>query len=159
MNRQEHSEAREVIVAKAIENVVSELRMVDVADYVAYIKLERFANISDLVASAAELYFMPGTLKLGHGGEAQVCWAMPPKIMLDLELRPRGATIYFTLLLTDRHAEIEVNYVAFDEPDDDPQANTSFLEAAIAEASIRKIPASTHPDQGYIPGPDLPFSR
>ena len=65
MDRQAYSKTREVIVAKAIESVVSELRMVDVADYVAYIKLERFANISDLVASAAELYFMPGTLRLG----------------------------------------------------------------------------------------------
>jgi hypothetical protein len=145
MDRQPHSETREVIVAKAIESVVSELRMVDVADYVAYIKLERFANISDLVASAAELYFMPGTLRLGHGGEAQVCWATPPRIVLDLELRPRGATIYFTLALSDQHAEVDVNYVAFDEPDGDPDANTDFLAAAIADARIRKTQAA-----GYL---------
>ena len=145
MDRQAYSEAREVIVAKAIENVVAELRMIDVADYVAYIKLERFANISDLVASAAELYFMPGTLRLGHGGEAQICWAPPPKIVLDLELHPRGATIYFTLALSDKHAEIDVNYVSFDEPGSDPHANTSFLEAAIADARIRKTQAA-----GYL---------
>jgi hypothetical protein len=145
MNRQPHTDTREIIVARAIENVVSELRMVDVADYVAYIKLERFANISDLVASAAELYFMPGTLRLGHGGEAQICWATPPKIVLDLELRPRGATIYFTLALSDQHAEIDVNYVSFDKPDSDPEANTSFLQAAIADARIRKTQAA-----GYL---------
>jgi hypothetical protein len=145
MDRQPHTDTREIIVARAIQNVVSELRMVDVADYVAYIKLERFANISDLVASAAELYFMPGTLRLGHGGEAQVCWATPPKIVLDLELRPRGATIYFTLALSDQHAEIEVNYVSFDEPDSDPDVNTSFLEAAIADSRIRKTEAA-----GYL---------
>jgi hypothetical protein len=145
MDRQPHTDTREIIVARAIQNVVSELRMVDVADYVAYIKLERFANISDLVASAAELYFMPGTLRLGHGGEAQVCWATPPKIVLDLELRPRGATIYFTLALSDQHAEIEVNYVSFDAPDSDPDVNTSFLEAAIADSRIRKTQAA-----GYL---------
>ncbi len=145
MDRQPHSESREIIVAKAIENVVSELRMVDVADYVAYIKLERFANISDLVASAAELYFMPGTLKLGHGGEAHVCWATPPKIVLDMELRPRGATIYFTLAMCDQHAEIDVNYVSFDEPTVDPMENTSFLEAAISDARIKKTLAA-----GYL---------
>jgi hypothetical protein len=150
MDRQAHSEAREIIVAKAIENVVSELRMVDVADYVAYIKLERFANISDLVASAAELYFMPGTLRLGHGGDAQVCWATPPKIMLDLELRPRGATIYFTLALSDKHAEIDVNYVSFDDPDRDPSTNTSILEAAIADARIRKTSGHRGLEAGYL---------
>jgi hypothetical protein len=142
MDRQAHSGDREIIVAKAIENVVAELRMVDVADYVAYIKLERFANISDLVASAAELYFMPGTLRLGHGGEARICWAAPPQIVLDLELRPRGATIYFTLALSDKHAEIDVNYVSFDEPGSDPDANTNFLAAAIADARIRKTSAA-----------------
>jgi hypothetical protein len=150
MDRQAHSEAREVIVAKAIENVVAELRMVDVADYVAYIKLERFANISDLVASAAELYFMPGTLRLGHSGEAQICWATPPKIVLDLELRPRGATIYFTLALSDKHAEIDVNYVSFDEPGSDPHTNTSFLEAAIADARIRKTRGHSGLEAGYL---------
>ena len=50
--------------------VVSELRMVDVGDYVAFIRMEHFANLSDLVDLAAERFFMPGTLKLGHGGEA-----------------------------------------------------------------------------------------
>jgi hypothetical protein len=150
MDRQAHSEDREIIVAKAIENVVAELRMVDVADYVAYIKLERFANISDLVASAAELYFMPGTLRLGHGGEAQICWATPPKIVLDLELRPRGATIYFTLALSDKHAEIDVNYVSFDEPGSDPHTNTSFLEAAIADARIRKTRGHSGLEAGYL---------
>jgi hypothetical protein len=88
---------------------------------------------------------MPGTLRLGHGGEAQVCWATPPKIVLDLELRPRGATIYFTLALSDQHAEIEVNYVSFDAPDSDPDVNTSFLEAAIADSRIRKTEAA-----GYL---------
>ena len=31
-------------------------------------------TVSDLVDSAAELFFMPGTLKLGHGGEAHLGW-------------------------------------------------------------------------------------
>ena len=52
MNRQPHTSAREIIVADAIREVVSELRLVDVADYVAYIRLEYFANLADIVESA-----------------------------------------------------------------------------------------------------------
>ncbi len=63
MNRQAHSNCREVIVANAIQQVVSELRLVDVADYIAFMRLESFASIADIVDSAAELYFMPGTLQ------------------------------------------------------------------------------------------------
>ncbi|TIT58230.1 MAG: hypothetical protein E5W63_19190, partial [Mesorhizobium sp.] len=72
MNRQPHAKSREIIVASAIEQVVVELRLIDVADYIAFIRLEHFACLSDLVDSAAELFFMPGTLRLGHGGEAHV---------------------------------------------------------------------------------------
>lgn len=138
MNRQPHSSIREVIVAEAIGDVVSELRLVEVGDYIAYIRLERFASVADLVDSAAELYFQPGALTLGHGGEAHVSWSEAPRIVLDLELRPQGATVYFALTMTDEHASIEVNYVSFDEPSDDPLENNAFLKSAIEKARIRK---------------------
>lgn len=138
MNRQPHSACREAIVAEAIKDVVGELRLVDVADYVAFIRLEHFSTVSDIVDSAAELFFMPGTLRLGHGGEAHVGWSEPPRIVLDLELRPSGATVYFALSLEDEVASVEVNYVAFDRPDPDPQRNTAFLVEAIDRARIRK---------------------
>lgn len=138
MNRQPHSSTREIIVANAIKEVVSELRLVDVGDYIAYIRLERFASVADLVDSAAELFFHPGTLKLGHGAEAHVAWTGAPRIVLDLELRPGGATVYFALTLSARHAAVEVNYVSFDQPSADPAENNAFLEAAIDKARIRK---------------------
>ena len=138
MNRQPHAASREVIVAEAVKDLVGELRLVDVADYIAFIRLEHFATVSDIVDSAAELFFMPGTLKLGHGGEAQVGWTETPRIVLDLELRPVGATVYFALSLDALTASVEVNYVAFDRPDPDPKRNTAFLETALERARIRK---------------------
>ena len=138
MNRQPHAASREVVVAEAIKDLVGELRLVDVADYIAFIRLEHFATVSDIVDSAAELFFMPGTLKLGHGGEAHVGWTETPRIVLDLELRPAGATVYFALSLDALTASVEVNYVAFDKPDADPKHNTAFLEAALEKARIRK---------------------
>ena len=138
MNKQPHASAREGIVAKAIEDVAFELRLVDVADYIAFIRLEHLSCISDLVESAAELYFMPGTLRFGHGAEACVDWSGAPKIVLDMELRAGGATIYFALTLTDLTVGVEVNYVSFDRPDADPEANTARLAEAIERVRIRK---------------------
>jgi len=137
MIRQPHSLAREIIVADAIKEVVSELRLVDVADYIAFIRLEHFACISDIVDSAAELFFMPGALRLGNSGEAHIGWTEHPRIVLDLELRPPGATIYFALSLTALTASVEVNYVAFDSPEADPDRNTAFLAQAVQRARIR----------------------
>lgn len=142
MNRQPFSAAREVIVAKAITEMVSELRLVDVADYIAYIRLERYASISDIIDSASELFFEPGIVRLGHGGDINVSWTDAPSIVLDLELRPRGVTVYFTLMMKAEHAAVEVNYVSFDDPSDDPMENNAFLEDALYRARIRKSVAA-----------------
>jgi len=138
MIRQKNSSEREIIVAEAIKEVVSELRMIDVGDYVAFIRMGHFANVSDLVDSAAERFFMPGTLKLGHGGEVYLAWTGEPRIVLDLELRPSGATVYFTLAMAADQASIDVNYVAFENGEATPAENTAFLAAAIEGARIRR---------------------
>jgi len=139
MDRQPHANSRELIVASAIEPVVGELRLIDVADYIAFIRLEHFACLSDLVDSAAELYFRPGTLRLGHGGEAHVDWSGSPRIVLDLELRPPGVTVYFQLTLSEAGNSVAVNYVSFEKPGEDPEHNTALLEAVIEQARIRKV--------------------
>ncbi|MCA0046812.1 hypothetical protein LB577_07570 [Mesorhizobium sp. B283B1A] len=139
MNRQPHAKSREIIVASAIEQVVGELRLIDVADYIAFIRLEHFACLSDLIDSAAELFFMPGTLRLGHGGEAHVDWSGSPRIVLDLELRPPGATVYFQLTLSENGNSVVVNYVSFEKPGEDPEHNTALLETVIEEARIRRV--------------------
>jgi hypothetical protein len=89
------------------------------------------------VESDAERFFMPGTLKLGHGGDVQLDWTGERKVCLELELRPRGATVYFTLTLAAETAGVDVNYVAFDEPGATAEQNTAFLEAAIEDSRIR----------------------
>lgn len=138
MNRQPHTLSREVIVARAIEQVVAELRLIDVADYIAFIRLEHFACLSDLVDSASELFFVPGTLRLGNGGEAHVDWSGSPRIVLDLELRPRGVTVYFQLSLTENEASVVLNYISFEKPDEDPARNTELLETVLEGSRIRR---------------------
>jgi hypothetical protein len=137
MIKQPHTEAREIILADAIREVVSELRMIDVADYIAFIRMERFSSIADLVDSAAELYFMPGTLRLGHGGEAHSAWELPPRIALDLQLHPRGAKIYFTLTLAAETATVELNYISFEDPSDDAELNTMRLKRSLDASRLR----------------------
>lgn len=145
MDRQPHANSRELIVASAIKQVVDELRLIEVADYIAFIRLEHFACLSDLVDSAAELYFQPGTLRLGHGGEAHVDWTGNPRIVLDLELRPRGVTVYFQLTLTALGSSVVVNYVSFEKPGETPEHNTALLDDAIEQARIRRTEPLAYP--------------
>ncbi len=136
MKSLQFSKERETIIAENIREVVADLRLVDPADYIAFIRCEFFANIADLVSSAAELYFFPGTLELGHGGEFHCDWQSPPAITLDMEFRHQGVYAYFRITLTDKTAKVELNHIAFEDADADPTINTARLVKAFVDARL-----------------------
>jgi hypothetical protein len=134
MRRCTYSAEREKIVAEAICPVATELRMLDAADLVSLLRFECYGNLSDLVSSAAELYFLPGTVTFGAGGDYRLDWGSEPEVTLDMEIRPPGVTVYAKLLLQKDHAGVEVTHVAFSEPAADPDDNTAFLKKSLVEA-------------------------
>ena len=134
MRKTAHSAEHEKIVAEALSPVATELRMIDAADLVSLLRYERWGNISDLVASAAELYFLPGTVNFATGGEYRLDWDRKPEILLDLEIKPEGVTIYAQLSLADVQAGLEINHIAFHRPSADPDANTEFLARTLSAA-------------------------
>lgn len=136
MKSLQFSNEREAIIAENIREVVAELRLVDPADYIAFIRCELLANIADIVSSATELHFFPGTLELGHGGEFHCDWFTSPSIVLDMEFRNKGVYAYFRLTLSGKTASVELSHIVFDNPDDDPAQNTTRLIDAIDNARL-----------------------
>ena len=138
MKKCPYSTQREKIVADAISPVATELRLLDAADLISLLRFEYNANIADLVASAAEMFFHPGTVNFGAGDNYTLEWGDTPQVTLDLEIKPQGVTIYAQLLLTDRQAGIEINHIAFENPSPDPDENTRFLEQSLENARFVK---------------------
>ncbi|MBW3097384.1 hypothetical protein [Pseudohoeflea coraliihabitans] len=136
------SRDREKIIADALWPVASELRMIDVADLISMLRFERHADLSDLVATAAELFFLPGIVTLGIGGDYALDWSGEPKIVLDLEIRPAGVTIYVRLTLEHERAGVEISHITFDDPACDAATNTSFLVEALASVVYRPLPGA-----------------
>jgi hypothetical protein len=134
MKKIPHSTEHEKIVAEALSPVATELRLIDAADLVSLLRYERWGNISDLVASAAELYFLPGTVRFGTGGDYRLDWDSKPEIVLDLEIKPEGVTIYAQLSLADLQAGVEINHINFHRPSDDPDDDTAFLARSLIDA-------------------------
>lgn len=126
----------EKIIADALRPIASELRLIDAADLIALLRFERNAELAELVSEAAELYFVPGTIRLGGGGDYHLEWRGEPKIALDLELRLRGATVYLRLTLQDETGGIEINHIDFDKPSADPEGDAAFLAEALARAAF-----------------------
>ncbi|TCN36435.1 hypothetical protein [Sinorhizobium americanum] len=134
----EFSEKRERLVAEAIRPVATELRLIDAADFIALLRFESHASLADLVESAAELYFLPGTVNFGLGGNYNLDWNSCPEIILDLELKPRGVTVYARLVLAGEAAGIEISHINFLHPSTDPDENTAFLARSLEEAKFVK---------------------
>lgn len=138
--RNKHAADREKVLADGIKEVVAELRLVDVADYVAFLRMDALGNIADLVESSAQLYLRPGALRFADGGDVHLGWGTVPTIDLDMEFRAPEVTVHFRLALSATTAAVHINYIAFAEPDTDPDINTDRLAGAVADARLRTAP-------------------
>ncbi|MGE7370779.1 hypothetical protein ACQKKX_17200 [Neorhizobium sp. NPDC001467] len=136
MKKCNFSQEREEILAYAIAPVASELRLLDAGDLIALLRLERYTSVADLVSSAAELYFHPGTVNFGSGGDYRLEWSGGPEITLDLEIKPKGVSVYARLMLADQQAAVEIDHIAFQNPSEDPDENTRFLAHSLAESKF-----------------------
>lgn len=142
MKKTPHSHEHEKIVAQALAPVARELRLIDIADLIAMLKYERHASLSELVTSAAELYFLPETVKLGAGGDYVVDWDYNPKIVLDLEIHPNLVTVYVRVTLEKDYCGIEISHIEFQESFMDLKESASFLRQSLENAafSMHKMP-------------------
>lgn len=132
-----YSIEREEILAKAIGPLAAELRLLDAADLISLLHFEYHSTIADLVDSAAELYFHPGTVRFGVGGDYTLDWSTYPSITLDLEINPPGITIYSRLKLEADTASISINYINFHSPSADPKENTSILADSLKKVTFQ----------------------
>jgi hypothetical protein len=135
---------REKALAEGIKEVASELRLIEAADFVAFIRTDQFANIANLVNSSTELYFKPGTIRFGLSGDVNLQWGGTPSVSLDMEFHHMQVNVYFRLLLEALHAGIEIDYITFEEGSADPDKNTERLVEAIANARLLPSRSSQH---------------
>lgn len=144
MKKCAYSLEREKIVATALSPVASELRLLDAGDLISLLRLERYGSLSDLVSSAAELYFHPGTVSFGAGGDFKLEWNGQPEVILDLEIKPRGVSVYARLTLADQSAGLEIDHISFQNPSDNPDENTEFLARSLFDAKFIAASTTSH---------------
>lgn len=136
MKKSTLANSHEKIVAHAIAPIAKELRLVDVADLIAMLRYEKHGNLSDLVTSAAELYFLPDTVKLGSGGDYLVDWDHDPKILLDLEISLRTTTVFTRLTLEKSQCGIEIDHIQFEHEIDDIELSCQLLQEQFEQAAF-----------------------
>ncbi len=137
--REDYALIRDRTVAEAVRDVAAELRLMDVADLVAFIRFERFGDIQDIIDSSIELFFKHGTLTYGMNAEYELAWDGQPIIRFDLEFHYRKVDATFSLTLQADHAGIEVKSLNVDERELDRGQEIEALAAALAAARLTHL--------------------
>lgn len=131
MTPKDHLRDRESALGNAIKDFAKDLRLVDPADLVTYVRMEQYANIEDLVNSSSELSFKPATLTFGWGADMRVTWTELPSVFLDMEFRHGNVTVFFSLGLAGEGENVDIRHISFEAPSPDPSINTRRLVDAL----------------------------
>jgi hypothetical protein len=127
---------RERIIADALVDVASELRLTDAAELVAMIRNDHAANIADLVNSSTELFFKSGTLRYALSASVKAPWDGPPVVALDMEFRHAMVSAFFRLTIGQRQAGVEIMDILFDEKGLNERGKAERLATALASARV-----------------------
>ena len=137
----DYSREREKALADGLADVATELRLIDPADFIAFIRTEQFGNLRNLVNSSTEMFFKPGTITFGLSGDIDLPWGCVPCISLDMEFHHLNVSAYFRLVLQTPQAGVEISYVSFEGGSTDPDRNTARLIEAIEDARLPPVPS------------------
>jgi len=127
---------RERVIAAALIDVASELRLTDVAELINLIRNDETANLADLVNSSTELFYKSGTLRYALTASFKAPWDATPEVALDMEFRHAKVCAFFRLTIGRRRAGVEIVDVLFDEEGLDESAKVERLTAAFASARV-----------------------
>ncbi|SJZ81597.1 hypothetical protein [Consotaella salsifontis] len=142
--RNRHTAVRERLLAEALQEIVAELRLVDVVDYIAFLRMGEHGNIGDIVRSSSELHMKPGVLRFADGGEIDLNWGSVPVIALDLEFRHEPVVVHFRLELGAVNAAVDIRYIEVEDGEDATAAEvTDRLRHAIEASKIKPQPVTS----------------
>ena len=126
---------RERLLAVALRPVVAELRLVEPADYIAFLRMDVPGNIQDIVESSSQLHMKAGALSFSSSGEARLTWSTPPAIDLDLLFREAETSVHFRLTLKSGGSVIQIDHFPLLSEDETQSAQTGRLKRCLLYTS------------------------
>ena len=127
---------REQIIADALVDFASELRLTDAAELMSMIRNDHAANIADLVNSSTELFFKSGTLRYALSASFKAPWDATPTVEIDMEFRHDAVCAFFRLTIGQRRAGVEIIDILFEERGLDDFAKAERLSDALESARL-----------------------
>lgn len=126
----------EAALAVGVRPLATELRELNVADLVAFARLDRLGSLRALVQSAAELHFRPDYFDLVGPAEATMGWQGAPVISLSMLYRYSGIEVYFRLNLESSVCSVEIDFVRGVETAQPQDSLELFLQKSLVDCKI-----------------------
>jgi hypothetical protein len=127
---------REQIIADALVDFASELRLTDAGELMSMIQNDHAANLADLVNSSTELFFKSGTLRYALSASFKAPWDATPTVEIDMEFRYAAVCAFFRLIIGQRRAGVEILDILFEERGLDDSAKAERLADALETARL-----------------------
>lgn len=130
------------VLAAGIEDVVEELRVIDPADLVSFIRFGSYPALEDLLQSSTELFFKDGTLVFGWTADVDLSWGDLPTVTLGMEFRHRAVSVFFDLSIRAASRMVDIAGIQFETACQDANERVKQLAEALADAHLpRRMPA------------------
>ena len=139
MTQEDLHQNHEKLIMLAVQPLIKELLLVDVADLIAYLTFDQHNLITDIVDSALEQYFAPGFIGYREVGSAEIDWNTSPTITFQMAMNAPSHTFEFSLILESQSASIKLLNINPLSADSASELDKSLetLERAISINSVR----------------------
>ena len=139
MDQQDPNQNHEKLIMLAIQPLIKELLLVDVADLIAYLTFDQHAPITDIVDSSLEQYFAPGFIGYREQGAVDIDWDTSPTITLQMAMNAPSHVYAFSLILESQTASTKLLSISplAESSTNDLSNSLASLERAIAINSVR----------------------
>lgn len=134
---------REAALAIAMEEVATELRLVDLLDLAAFVRLDQFANIEHIINGSTEVHFRPGAIRFSQAADVELDWNGEPRLSFGLIFDYGGVKIYFRLIIMRENAAVEIDFIDFSHPGQSASENTNRM-AQMMSLARREFSAMAH---------------
>ncbi len=141
----------EMIIADALIGFATELRMIDVVNLVASVRNERHNHWEELINSAAERFFKPGTLRFSRVGGVELNWDRPGAVIFSMEIYHKQLSVHFRLLIDAEHAGVQLELLDFGTDDLTEEAQDDHLAEILEDARLELSPRILANYYGEVP--------
>lgn len=121
----------EAILAANIADLTTEFRNYEAADLIALIRLDRMASLRSLLDGECDMLFKSGTMRFAGHAQALAGWRGAPSVRLTMVFHHLGVELYYRLTLQADDANVEIDLVRFDPPEDCGPDRGARLERAL----------------------------